>query len=46
MWQFALKVALTTVIIVAVSEIAKRNSFWAATYFGMAWILGRLHINT
>lgn len=30
MWQFALKVALTTVIIVAVSEIAKRNSFWAA----------------
>ena len=30
MWQFALKVALTTAIIVAVSEIAKRSSFWAA----------------
>ena len=30
MWQYALKVALTVVIIVAVSEIAKRSSFWAA----------------
>lgn len=30
MWQYALKVALTTVIVVAISEIAKRSSFWAA----------------
>jgi len=30
MWQYALKVALTAAIIVAVSEIAKRSSFWAA----------------
>lgn len=30
MWPFALKVAVTTTIIVAVSEIAKRSSFWAA----------------
>ncbi len=30
MWQYALKIALTTAIVVAVSEIAKRNSFWAA----------------
>lgn len=30
MWQYALKIALTTAIIVAVSEIAKRSSFWAA----------------
>lgn len=30
MWQYALKVSLTAVIIVAIAEIAKRNSFWAA----------------
>lgn len=30
MWQYALKVTLTAVIIVAIAEIAKRNSFWAA----------------
>lgn len=30
MWQYVLKVALTIAIIVAVSEIAKRSSFWAA----------------
>ena len=30
MWQYGLKIALTTAIIVAVSELAKRSSFWAA----------------
>lgn len=30
MWQYGVKVALTTLIVVAVSEIAKRNTFWAA----------------
>ena len=30
MWQYALKIAITSVVIVAISEIAKRNSFWAA----------------
>jgi hypothetical protein len=30
MWQYALKIVLTVAIIVAVSEIAKRSSFWAA----------------
>ena len=30
MWQYATKVAITAVVIVAVSEIAKRSSFWAA----------------
>ncbi|MBU1691463.1 MAG: DUF3147 family protein [Gammaproteobacteria bacterium] len=30
MWQYALKIALTAAIVVAISEIAKRNSFWAA----------------
>lgn len=30
MWQYAVKVALSAVVIVAVSEIAKRNSLWAA----------------
>jgi hypothetical protein len=30
MWQYATKVAITTVVIVAVSEIAKRSSLWAA----------------
>lgn len=30
MWQYALKVAFTAIIIVAIAEIAKRSSFWAA----------------
>ncbi|BAN35626.1 hypothetical protein SCD_n01815 [Sulfuricella denitrificans skB26] len=30
MWQYTLKIALTAAIVVAISEIAKRNSFWAA----------------
>jgi len=29
-WQFILKVAITVVVVVAVSEIAKRSSFWGA----------------
>lgn len=30
MWQYVLKVALSALVIVAVSEVAKRNSLWAA----------------
>ena len=30
MWQFVIKVGLTAVVVVAVSEVAKRSSFWAA----------------
>lgn len=30
MWEYGLKVALTTVVVVAVSEIGKRSTFWAA----------------
>lgn len=30
MWQFAIKVAVTVAVVVAVSEIAKRNSLWGA----------------
>lgn len=30
MWQYALKILLSAAVLVAVSEIAKRNSFWAA----------------
>lgn len=30
MWQLAIKVVLTATVIVAISEIAKRSSFWAA----------------
>jgi hypothetical protein len=30
MWQFALKVAVTVAVVVAVSEIAKRSSLWGA----------------
>lgn len=30
MWQYLFKVAITSVIVVAVSEIAKRNTLWAA----------------
>ena len=29
-WQFILKVATTVVVVIAVSEIAKRSSFWGA----------------
>ena len=29
-WQFAIKVIVTAVIVVAVSEVAKRSSFWGA----------------
>ncbi len=30
MWQYAVKVALTAVVVVAVAELAKRSSFWSA----------------
>lgn len=30
MWQYVLKVALTAAVVVAVSEIAKRSTLWAA----------------
>lgn len=30
MWQYAIKVLLTAAVVVAVSEIAKRSTFWAA----------------
>jgi hypothetical protein len=30
MWEYAIKTAITAGVIVAVSEIAKRSSFWAA----------------
>ena len=30
MWQYAVKVALTAVIVVAVTELAKRGSTWSA----------------
>lgn len=30
MWQLVIKVALTAAVVVAVSEIAKRSSFWGA----------------
>ncbi len=30
MWQYALKIALSAVIVVAVAELAKRSSFWGA----------------
>lgn len=30
MWQLAVKVVLTAIVIVAVSEIAKRSSLWGA----------------
>jgi hypothetical protein len=30
MWQFAAKVVITTAVVVTVSEIAKRSSFWGA----------------
>lgn len=29
-WQFIVKVAVTVAVVVAVSEIAKRSSFWGA----------------
>ncbi|MBW8365116.1 MAG: DUF3147 family protein [Rhizobium sp.] len=30
MWQYALKIGLSTLILVAVAEVAKRSTFWAA----------------
>ena len=30
MWQYVAKVVLTAVVVVAVTEIGKRNTFWAA----------------
>lgn len=30
MWQYVIKILLTASVIVAISEIAKRNAFWAA----------------
>lgn len=30
MWQFAAKVVVSAIVIAAISEIAKRSSFWAA----------------
>ena len=30
MWHYVLKIALTVVIVVAVTEIARRDTFWAA----------------
>lgn len=30
MWQYALKIVISAVVLVAVAELAKRSSFWAA----------------
>ncbi|OYW25649.1 MAG: hypothetical protein B7Z49_00855 [Hydrogenophilales bacterium 12-63-5] len=30
MWQYALKIGLSALILVAVAEVAKRSTFWAA----------------
>jgi hypothetical protein len=30
MWQYVVKVILSAIVVVAVSELAKRTSFWAA----------------
>ena len=30
MWQYLIKVAVTVVLVVAISELAKRSSFWGA----------------
>ena len=30
MWQYALKIVISAVVLVAVSELAKRSSFWGA----------------
>ena len=30
MWQYALKVALSAVVVVALAELAKRSTFWGA----------------
>jgi hypothetical protein len=30
MWQYALKIILSAAVVVAVSELAKRSSFWGA----------------
>lgn len=31
MWQYSIKIAVSVIILVTVSEIAKRSSFWGAT---------------
>lgn len=31
MWQYVVKVLLTAAVVVAISEIAKRSTFWGAT---------------
>jgi hypothetical protein len=30
MWQYALKIGLSALVLVAVAEVAKRSTFWAA----------------
>ena len=30
MWQYAIKVVITAAVVVAVSELAKRSTFWGA----------------
>jgi hypothetical protein len=30
MWQYVIKILLTAAVVVAVAEVAKRNTFWAA----------------
>ncbi|MDP2265810.1 MAG: DUF3147 family protein [Thiobacillus sp.] len=30
MWQYALKIGLSALILVAIAEVAKRSTFWAA----------------
>ena len=35
MWQYALKIALSALIVVAVAEVAKRTTFWAAALASM-----------
>ena len=41
MWQYALKIAVTAVVVVAVSELGKRSSFWGAVSekVGRRWAL-------
>jgi hypothetical protein len=29
-WQYGIKVAITAIVVVAISELAKRSSFWGA----------------
>ncbi len=30
MWQYAIKIVVTAALVIAISELAKRNSFWGA----------------